>query len=253
MDATSVVHLRRANDSRTRALELSAQLRTAVAQGDDAAIAPLLGELLRFKGTGRGQTISLQLRALQSLVALLRSAAMNDEVTGLHNSRGFLQCATRLLDVAVRERCPHRLVYIHLSMYADTSTDIPMIVLRQMGNTLRDLFPNYGVYEALGRLGAAEFAALTPGVEVLTRDSIVRHIAATPLGQGPARTRLTVGIARFDPLRPVGIDELLASARRSLFAREPLGRTASSVLGPPTRNGASLTVSERRQYAPCQE
>lgn len=247
MDATSVVQLRRANDSRARALELSAQLRTAVARGDDAAIAGLLEELLRFKGASRRQTIALQLRALQSLVSLLRSAAMNDEVTGLHNARGFLQCATRLLDVAVRERCPQRLVYVHLSMCADASTDVPLIVLRQMGNTLRDLFPNYGVYEALGRLGAAEFAALTPAVEVLTRDSILRHIATTPLGQGFPRTRLSVGIARFDPLRPVGIDELLASARRNLLAREPLARIASSVLGPPTRNGASLTVSERRQ------
>jgi len=246
VNAASVVELRRTNDSRARFLEIAAQLRAAVADGDDAGIARLLGELLRFKGSSRAQSVALQQRALQSLVYLLRSAAMNDELTGLHNRRGFLQCATRLLDLAVRDRCPHRLIYIHLGPKADTAT-LPMITLRQMGNTLRDLFPGYGIHEALGRLGAREFAALTPRVEYLSRDSILRHIAATPAGQGPAGTRLDVGIAHFDPLSPVGIGELLArSAQQALCARAPLTRIASFASGPPTRSDASLTVSERR-------
>ena len=87
MDAASVVQLRRTNDSRARVLEISAQLRAAVADGDDAGIARLLGDLLRFRGSSRAQSIALQQRALQSLVYLLRSAAMNDELTGLHNRR----------------------------------------------------------------------------------------------------------------------------------------------------------------------
>ena len=243
MDAASVVQLRRTNDSRARVLEISAQLRTAVADGDDAGIARLLGDLLRFRGSSRAQSIALQQRALQSLVYLLRSAAMNDELTGLHNRRGFLQCATRLLDVAVRERRPHRLIYIRLTPKGDGAA-VPMIALRHMGNMLRDLFPDYGVHEALGRLGTGEFAALTPRVEYLSRDSILRDIAAPPAGQGPSGTRLDVGIAHFDPLKPVGIDALLTrSAQQALQAREPLSRIASSASGPPARSDALLTVS----------
>ncbi|HXZ60077.1 MAG TPA: GGDEF domain-containing protein [Steroidobacteraceae bacterium] len=250
MDAASVVQLRRTNDSRSRVLEISAQLRGALADGDDAGIARLLGDLLRFRGASRAQCVTLQLRALQSLVHQLRSAALNDELTGLQNRRGFLQGAARLLDVAVRERCPHRLIYLQLSLQADPGAALPMIVLRQMGNTLRDLFANYGVYEALGRLGAGEFAALTPRVEYLSRDSILRHLTAVTARPGPPRTRLDVGIAHFDPLRPVGITELLASsARQASQARELLTRTASSAPGPPTRNDASLTVSGRRRDA----
>ena len=90
MNAASVVELRRTNDSRARFLEIAAQLRAAVADGDDAGIARLLGELLRFKGSSRAQSVALQQRALQSLVYLLRSAAMNDELTGLHNRRGMV-------------------------------------------------------------------------------------------------------------------------------------------------------------------
>ena len=88
VDAASVVQLRRTNDSRARVLEISGQLRTALANGDDAGIARLLGDLLRFRGSSRAQSIALQQRALQSLVYLLRSSAMNDELTGLQNRRG---------------------------------------------------------------------------------------------------------------------------------------------------------------------
>ena len=251
MDAASAVQLRRINDSRTRVLEISAQLRSAVANGDDAGIQRLLGDLSRFKGSSRAQTIALQHRALQSLVHLLRSAAMNDELTGLHNRRGFIQCAARLLDLAVRDRCPHRLIYIHLSPQGAAA--VPMIALRQMGNKLRDLFPDYGVHEALGRLGGGEFAALTPRVEYLSRDSILRHIVA-PAGPGSTGIRLDVGVAHFDPLNPVGIDELFArSAQQAMQARDTAIRIASSATGPPMRSGASLTVSGRRQYMSCED
>lgn len=252
MDAASVVQLRRTNDSRTRVLEISAQLRTAVANGDDAGINRLLGDLLRIKGSSRAQSIALQHRALQGLVQLLRSAAMNDELTGLHNRRGFIQCAVRLLDLAVRDRCPHRLIYIHLSPQGAAA--VPLIALRQMGNKLRDLFPDYGVHEALGRLGGGEFAALTPRVEYLSRDSILGHMPAPPAGPGRTALRLDVGIAHFDPLNPLTIDELFArSAQQAMQARSTAIRIASSVIGPPMRSGALLTVSGRRQYMSCED
>jgi GGDEF domain-containing protein len=252
VDAASVVQLRRSNDSRARVLEISAQLRVAVTNGDDAGINRLLGDLLRFKGSSRAQSIALQHRALLSLVHLLRSAAMNDELTGLPNRRGFIQCATRLLDLAVRDRCPHRLIYIHLSPQGAAA--VPMIALRQIGNKLRDLFPDYGVHEALGRLGAGEFAALTPRVEYLSRDSILQRIGATPAGPGSAGPRFDVGVAHFDPLNPSAIDELIArSAQQAMQARDTLFRIASSATGPPMRSGASLTVSGRRQHMSCED
>ncbi|HVH85057.1 MAG TPA: diguanylate cyclase [Steroidobacteraceae bacterium] len=252
MDAASVVQLQRSSDFRARVLEISAQLRAAVVNGHDADITRLLGELVHFRGSSRAQSDALQLRALQSLVYLLRSAATNDELTGLLNRRGFLQCATRLLDLAVRDRCPHRLIYFRLSPRQDGAAFAPM-ALRQMGNALRDLFPDYGMREALGRLGGAEFAALTPRVEYLACDSILRHIATTAATLGPAGTRLDLGIARFDPQGPVEIDELLARCmEQALRSRELFRRTASFASGPPTRSDASLTVSGRR-FASCKD
>jgi predicted signal transduction protein with EAL and GGDEF domain len=96
---------------RARNVELSGQLRCAVMDGDDARIARLLSDLLRVQGLTKGQRISLQLKALLNLVDSLRAAALNDELTGLYNRRGFVQTATRLLDVAVRDAHPANLVY----------------------------------------------------------------------------------------------------------------------------------------------
>src|SRR5579871_830419 len=88
---------------RARNIELASQLRAAASAGDDARINRLLAELLRCKGLSRGQRIALQQKALTSLVQSLRSAALNDDLSGLHNRRGFVQIATRVLDLAARE------------------------------------------------------------------------------------------------------------------------------------------------------
>src|SRR5579863_6628331 len=91
--------------------ELANQLRAAAAAGDDARIARLLSELLRCKGLSRSQRIALQQRALLSLVQSLRSAALNDDLTGLNNRRGFVQVGTRVLDFAAGDARAAHLVY----------------------------------------------------------------------------------------------------------------------------------------------
>ena len=57
-------------------------------EGDDARLTRLLSDLLRVKGLTKGQRVGLQLRTIMSLVQSLRSAALNDELTGLLNRRG---------------------------------------------------------------------------------------------------------------------------------------------------------------------
>jgi len=97
---------------RARTGELASQLRAAAVDGDEARITRLLSELLRCKGLPRGQRIALQQKALLNLVHSLRSAALNDDLTGLHNRRGFVQTATRVLDLATRDNEPAPLIYL---------------------------------------------------------------------------------------------------------------------------------------------
>jgi len=223
MNAASVLRPRHSS-SAVRGLELTSLLRAAVMDGDEARIARLLSELLRVKGLTKGQRVALQFKALQNLVHALRSAALNDETTGLYNRRGFVQTGTRLLDLAVRDTLPAHLVYFSLGqvelLSATVGRSASDVLVRQMGNFMRDLFPSYGVYEVLGRLTRSEFAALTTSPQYSTRASIALRARRPQSSCDLPALPLSVGIAHFDPARPVAIDELLDSAQRAMQAPE---------------------------------
>jgi GGDEF domain-containing protein len=217
-----------------RGLELSTKLRAAVTDGDEKRIARLLSDLLRIKGLTKGQRIALQLRALLTMVHGMRSTAVNDEVTGLPNQRGFMQTATRLLDVAARDGQRAHLIYFSLGRDA-CSDDVAHgggLLARQMGNFMRDLFPNYGVYDALGRLSSHEFVALTTNDEFSAcsaRELRARRFSHRS-GDAPLLP-LRVGIAHFDPARPLAIDELLRCAADAV-STPGMARIASTGLAP---------------------
>ncbi len=229
---TSVVRSGHVAVSAARSLEVAVQLRAAIMEGDDARIARLLSDLLRVRGLTKGQRVRLQSRALLNLVHSLRSAALNDELTGLHNRRGFMQTATRLLDIGLRDRQAAHLVYFCLDVgvpetTADGTACARDVLLRRMGNFLRDLFPSYGVYEVLGRLSTREFAALTPFAEHASRSAIMLRARSPESGGQAPPLPLQVAVAHFDPARPVAIDELLQNAVRTVEAREPVTPVAS--------------------------
>jgi GGDEF domain-containing protein len=226
--------------SAARSLEVAGQLRCAIMEGDDARIARLLSDLLRVRGLTKGQRVRLQSRALLNLVHSLRSAALNDELPGLLNRRGFMQTATRLLDVALRERQAAYLVYFSLEAglrgaaeAGNGETCVRNVLLRRTGNFLRDMFPSYGVYEALGRLGAHEFVALTPLAEHASHGAIMRRARSPESGREAPALPVQIGIARFDPANPAAIDELLQSAARAVEElREPVTPIASAGSAP---------------------
>jgi GGDEF domain-containing protein len=208
------------------AVELSRQLRDAVMDGDEARIARLLSELLRVKGLTRGQRVRLQLRALSNLVHSLRAVALNDETTGLPNRRGFMQTATRLLDLAARDQHSAHLVYLCIGEPGAQGAGATSVQIRQLGNLMRDLFPSYGVYEVLGRLSGGEFVAVTLSAEQASRSAILLRAQ-----QVIADLPVSVGVAHFSSDHPVAIDELLQDAVHAVSA-QPLGRVASSGFAP---------------------
>jgi GGDEF domain-containing protein len=242
---TSVSRSDTAAVAAARSLEVAVQLRTAVLEGDDARIARLLSDLLRVRGLTKGQRVRLQSRALLNLVHSLRSAALTDELTGLLNRRGFVQSATRLLDLSLRDQQAAHLVHLRLDLSDCESADrhegaacAREVLLHRMGNFLRDLFPSYGVYEVLGRLGAAEFAALTPRAEHASLGAIALRACSPESGCETPALPLQLAVAHFDPACPVAIDELLLRAAGSGALREPATEVAS--IGSAPRSGLTL-------------
>jgi diguanylate cyclase (GGDEF)-like protein len=232
-NAEALRHIRSVDALRARNTELAGQLRAAATEGDDAHIKRLLSELLRFKGLTRGQRVSLQLKALLNLVHSLRCMALTDDLTGLYNRRAFMQIGARLLDVATRDVRSAHLIYFDLNHLERTNRAMGRtagdVMIRQMGNFMRDLYPSYGVYEVLGRLGGDEFASLTTCPEYASRGAIVLRAGTRPPHGGDLpELSLSVGIAHFNPRRPVGIDELLESAEQAMYEHKRVTRIASS-------------------------
>ncbi len=221
--------------ARARNGEFADQLRAAALEGNEARIIRLVAELLRCKGLSRGQRIALQQKALLNLVRSLRSATLNDDVTGLANTRGFLQTGARFLDLAARDGQSAHLVYFGIDDLERIEESLGVtaseILVRQTGNLLRDMFPSYGVYEVLGRLNVDEFVALTTNDHFGSREAAMLR-ARRPLRSTALPTiNLSIGVAHFDPERAVPIDELLETAKRSM--NQPLSQMTPSadVLG----------------------
>lgn len=231
-DAAALSKVNDAGAIRARNGELANQLRAAAADGDEARIARLLSELLRCKGLSRGQRIALQQKALLNLVHSLRSAALNDDLTGLPNRRGFVQTGTRLLDLAARDGQSAHLVYFGVDqlerVFESLGRAAAQILVRQTGNLLRDMFPSYGVYEVLGRIQSDELAALTTSDRYASKQPVMQRIHQARR-ETCAQLALSVGIAHFDPRRPVGIDELLEEAKRDM--NQPSGQSSLTGLG----------------------
>jgi GGDEF domain-containing protein len=210
MEPLAVAATGREHAALVRGLDLASQLRTAVSSGDDVRIGRLLAELLRVKGLTKGQRVRLQQRALSGLVESLRAAALMDELTGLCNRRGFMQSGLRLLDLAARDGHRAHLFHFSLDCSARSVPQLDSLTLRQLGNYLRDLFPNYGIYEVLGRLEATTFAALTLEVTDAGHNSIaLRAFAGLQRAEMPP---LRIGVAHFNPAHPVAVGELLQQA-----------------------------------------
>lgn len=237
MESASVSQSTETGALRARHAEVGSQLRLAVMAGDDTRIRRLLSELLRGQGLSKGQRVALQLKTLLNVVHALRCAAVVDELTGLCNQRGFVQTGTRLLDVATRDGSAAHLVYLEvadLTRIIDTmGRTAADVVLRQVGNFLRDLYPSYGVYEVLGRLNGTAFAALTTSPQYASRSAVLLRARQPqePRGDLPA-VALNVGLAHFNPRRPVGIDELLTLAKEAMHEHKRAHQIASPGLTP---------------------
>jgi diguanylate cyclase (GGDEF)-like protein len=237
METASVSRSAEPGALRARNAELGGQLRAAFMEGDDARMARLLSELLRVQGLTRGQRISVQLKALLNLVDSLRRVALTDHLTGLYNRRGFMKIGARLLDVATRDLRAAHLIYFDLNRLQRTNETMGRVagdvVIRQLGNLMRDLYPSYGVYEVLGRLGGDEFAALTTCPEYASRGAIVvRAGRRPPHGGDLAALSLSVGVAHFNPRRPASVDQLLETAEQAMYEHKRVTRIASSELTP---------------------
>jgi diguanylate cyclase (GGDEF)-like protein len=155
----------------------------------------------------------------------LRSLALTDDLTGFYNRRAFLALATQQLRVAIRKDQELLLFFAdvdYLKDINDTSGhregDLALI---RTADVLEQTFRSSDI---LARLGGDEFAVLALETSSQNEDVILRRLKkklkASNADQTRYRLSLSIGAARFDPVHPVSLGELLTQADQSMYKQK---------------------------------
>ena len=153
----------------------------------------------------------------------LRNLALTDDLTGLHNRRGFFALAGQQIKYARRNHDRALLFFADINGlkqindrfgHAAGSGAIKRIA-RVLERTFRDS-------DIIARLGGDEFAVLANEAAPDSEKDIWRRLQESLDAEAALDRRyalsISVGAARFDPRSPATLEELLNSADRAMYA-----------------------------------
>ena len=142
-----------------------------------------------------------------------------DEVTGMLNLRGFYQFAEKLLKIAARSGTALSLLYVDVVTPNRTRTPREIEnVLKQVADAINATFRQSDV---LARIGPNRFCALLPEKSNHAGESAAARlqtaIRAWNMEPGiPFHLDVVASGARFDPVSPIGLDQLMSRAESAI-------------------------------------
>jgi two-component system cell cycle response regulator len=172
-----------------------------------------------------GESVARTIRYIRGRLGLQRALlqmALRDELTGLHNRRGFMALATQQLRLA-RDMRQHALMFfadldglkwINDSFgHAEGDRAISLVAA-----SIRQTFRKSDV---TGRLSGDEFVAMIleqpgRGAEAI-RQRLQTSLADCSRAESRYTLSLSVGVAHFDPDKPVSLQELIRQADAALY------------------------------------
>lgn len=184
----------------------------------------MLAIILWLLGTGLIGVLAVAYRQKNLMVARLRELALVDELTGLHNRRGFLMLAEKQLQIARRTERPDLLLFIDLDglklINDELGHEAGDAALRRTAEVLHAAFR---ASDIIARIGGDEFVVLCPnsGPEVAATllEGLDQRVGDANAGAAaPWRLSLSAGCAPFDPQTPTTLDELIRAADAAMYA-----------------------------------
>jgi len=153
----------------------------------------------------------------------IEDASVTDELTGIHNRRGFFAIAEHQLKIANRNKIGIFMLYADLNNFKWINDTLGHkegdYALREFARILKNV---YRKSDVVGRLGGDEFAVIPVGT---TGDSVEEITARLQknLNSYNATSNHTytlsasVGISHYDPEHPCSIDELIVQADKKMY------------------------------------
>jgi len=163
----------------------------------------------------------------------VRQLAVNDELTGLMNRRGFLLLAEHQRSLADRKGTALSLVFVdidHFKSINDTfGHEEGDRALKELARLLQRTFRRSDV---VARIGGDEFIIMMPeinpeGMQIVL-DRVRTNFAAFNQDSGfPWRLSISLGVAVYDSTHPVTLEALMATADQSMYQAKQRSRLAS--------------------------
>lgn len=160
----------------------------------------------------------------------LRAMSLEDELTGLYNRRGFLTFAQQHLKLAARMHTCMLLLFGDVNglksindTYGHAIGDQALVRLAGiMKSTFRES-------DIIARIGGDEFVILAIESDEANSSTLTERLQAkiteeNNRGIAPYHLSLSIGVARYDPDRPCGIEPLLARADQLMYEQKKKGQ-----------------------------
>jgi two-component system, cell cycle response regulator len=155
----------------------------------------------------------------------LRSLALTDDLTGLHNRRGFLASVTQQLKLARRNAQTLLLFFFDVDNFKQINDcyghQVGDLALVRVADALERTFRDSDV---LARFGGDEFAVLALEASQNHQEGILGRLKESlkKLNREEFRYQLSLsmGVARFDPKHPVPIGELMTQADQAMYEQK---------------------------------
>lgn len=190
------------------------------------------------------QELQTEIAERRRAVEEMRALSFVDDLTGLHNRRGFLAFAGQALKLARRLTRRPSLLFADLDGLKGINDSLGHHegdqALVEIATVLKETFRDSDI---VARMGGDEFAVLAmeseeAGTELITarlRENLARHNA---IKNRRYRLSLSIGVARYEPQMHHSIGELLAEADALMYG-EKRARGVSRPVGWPPSGRAS--------------
>ena len=156
----------------------------------------------------------------------LRAMSLVDELTGLHNRRGFLFLAQQHVKIANRTKRGMLLLFADLDDMKQINDRLGHqqgdLALIDTATILKEIFREVDI---IARIGGDEFAILAMEAAKDSADILRTRLqenfdACNAKGDRRYKLAISVGMSRYDPYTPCSIDELMARADASMYEQK---------------------------------